>query len=110
MTTPTPQCWRPVPSACEINPILSRVCKMGTRGCQSTHDQRAYITDPNMDAAQMNRLVFAVERLAYSLAASGGQLVQESGYGESDIARAALDAARGRVGEAKPSNTKENGA
>jgi hypothetical protein len=63
-----------------------------------------------MDAAQMNRLVFAVERLAYSLAASGGQLVQESGYGESDIARAALDAARGRVGEAKPSNTKENGA
>jgi hypothetical protein len=25
-------------------------------------------------------------------------------------ARAALDAARGRVGEAKPSNTKENGA
>jgi hypothetical protein len=72
---------------------------MGTRACQSTHDHAFHplLAHAMRDADSINSLIFAVERLAYSLAASGGQLVQESGYGESDIARAALDAARGRV-------------
>jgi hypothetical protein len=111
MTTPTPQCWRPVPEVCNVWPFWSMSCRLGTRGCKSDHDPHRLIAHAMRDAESINRLNFAVQELADALAAAGGDLIDRKGWvRESDIARAALDAAMGRVVEAKPSNTKENGA
>jgi hypothetical protein len=110
MTTPTPQCWRPVPSACEIEDVFSRVCSLGTRGCRLTHTSPAYRNTDYKDATNINRLNFAVQELADALAAAGGDLIDRKGWvRESDIARAALDAARGRVvdQQARPSTAEK---
>jgi hypothetical protein len=113
MTTPTPQCWRPVPSVCvgSIVDVSSRTCRLGTRCCTSAHVSNKWLRSKCDDGKAINALNFAVQELADALAAAGGDLIDRKGrVRESDIARAALDEARGWVGEAKPSNTKENGA
>jgi hypothetical protein len=103
MTTPTPQCWRPVPSACvgSIVDWSSRSCRLGTKCCTSHHEN--YPSRATVDGQNIHRLNFAVQELADALAAAGGDLIDRKGWvRESDIARAALDEARGRVEEAKP--------